>query len=75
MSLLAIGDGFELADGHHRYLALVQAKNMLNAIKSTQEAGKEVELEPFFLTLRNKWGIENIADIPTSHVVWVARHN
>lgn len=73
MSLLAVGDGFELADGHHRYLALIQAKNMLNAIKSMQESGREAELDPFFQSLKSKWGIETISDIPTNHVVWVSR--
>lgn len=73
MALLAVGDGFELADGHHRYLALIQAKSILTAIENYKNAGKEGELESFYKTLADKWGIKEIAPLSAVHTVWVAR--
>ena len=74
ISLLAVGDGFEIADGHHRYLALIQARNVVNVIDKFRQAGRISELDEFFKTLETRWGVKEIASIPTEHKVWVARH-
>lgn len=75
MSLLSVGGGYEIADGHHRYLGLIQAKQIADTLNKYREEGREAELAGFYKTLQDRWNLQQIASIQVIHTVWVARHS
>lgn len=74
ISLLEVGNGFELADGHHRLLSIMKAREMINAINHIKASDDPSAVDSFLDKLRTKWGIENIAPLHQKHQVWVVRH-
>jgi len=66
--LLRSDFGYGIADGNHRYLAWMITKKLAQELRETPEAGKN----SFLQKLKEKWHINEIAELLDQQDVWVA---